>query len=426
MYVSFLLKRNGWLMLLHIVFLIAFPVSVLASGLTVTDSSDNEINVEITPAQGELLVIWLLDHDEERPQFENMLNAINQNGIEVWRVDLLADYFLPRSSENVRTLSGDGVAAIIREAHQRSDKKIVLASYDRMPLPLLRGARVWQQAGSESSRLIGAILFYPNLFGPPPVAGEDPELDPVVEATNIPVTIYQPENGTHRWRLGEMMDGLQEGGSPVFTYLVPDVRDWFFMHLPGEDPAETVATAKVPENILAFSRLMEAQPKPVAAAPLTGAEDIEARVQELVVLNSKKPAPDFDLLDISGKRSKLADYRETVLLINFWATWCPPCVDELPSLNDLTERYKDRNFSVVSIDFREPKEVIQKFSEQLPVDFPILLDSDGRVSWQWKVFSFPSSYLIDQHGRIRYSVNRAIDWNTPGVWNAIDKLLNEQ
>ena len=78
-----------------------------------TDASDNEINVEVMPADGELMVIWLVDHSKQRLLFEKMLKSINSAGIEVWRVDLLADYFIPRSSENVRTISGEGVAALI-------------------------------------------------------------------------------------------------------------------------------------------------------------------------------------------------------------------------------------------------------------------------------------------------------------------------
>ena len=115
MHLKSLLKRSYSLKLFSIALLTALPLSALASVFTVSDILDNEVNVEVMHANGELLAIWLVDHDEERPQFENMLKAINQRGVEVWRVDLLADYFLPRSSENERTLSGEGVAALIRE-----------------------------------------------------------------------------------------------------------------------------------------------------------------------------------------------------------------------------------------------------------------------------------------------------------------------
>lgn len=100
-----------------------------------------EINIEVAESPGNLLVIWFVDHDEVRPQFEGMLKAIHASGIEVWRVDLLSDYFLPYNNENVRTLSGAAIAAVIDAAHEQSSKTILLAAYDRMPLPLLRGVK---------------------------------------------------------------------------------------------------------------------------------------------------------------------------------------------------------------------------------------------------------------------------------------------
>ncbi|MCB1851319.1 MAG: TlpA family protein disulfide reductase, partial [Gammaproteobacteria bacterium] len=108
-----------------------------------------------------------------------------------------------------------------------------------------------------------------------------------------------------------------------------------------------------------------------------------------------------------------------------WATWCPPCVEELPSLNRLQQRYSGQPFNLISVDFRESREELERFTGKIPVDFPILLDQDGKSSLAWQVFSFPSSFLVDRQGRIRYSINRAIDWETPEVYALIDSLLAE-
>ncbi len=162
-------------------------------------------------------MIWLVDHAEPRRLFDALLQQLSESGIEIWRVDLLQAYYLPRSSENVRTLDGEGVAAVIRAAHKRSDKQILLASYDRMPLPLLRGVNRWQ-ATQQESRLLGAILFYPNLFGPAPIAGEPPAIDPILNATNLPLIIYQPELGSQRWRLDQVVTTLWQAGSPTYVY----------------------------------------------------------------------------------------------------------------------------------------------------------------------------------------------------------------
>jgi len=386
---------------------------------------ENEISIEIVPAEGEFLVIWLVDHEEQRPQFEMMLKAISNGGNEIWRIDLLADYFIPRSSENVRTLSGDGIAALLTAAHLRTSKQIILAAYDRMSLPLLRGVQQWQVDYHGPSRLAGAVLFYPNLFGPPPVAGQDAELDPIVRSTNIPVVVYQPALGSHRWRLSEVMTALWSGGSPAFSYIVPGVRDWFFMHPPDQDPLERTATKAVPDNLRRLSLLLSGLPKPPKPAELTGQQAISTPVRGLVPIITKMPAPPFDLVNTGDGRVRLEDYRNRVTLVNFWATWCPPCVEEVPSLNRLISRYSDREFSVVSIDFRESERIIRDFVRKFPVNFPILLDQDGRVAMDWKVFGFPSSFILDRQGNIRYSVNRAIEWNVPEVLGIIDGLLKE-
>ena len=399
--------------------------SAASEEFSISDTQGNDISVERSPSDGDLLVIWLVDHDEHRPMFEAMLESVHAAGIELWRVDLLDAYFLPRSSETVRTLPGEGMAALIEAAHRQSDKTILVAAYDRMPLPLLRGVRLWQSRQQGTSRLAGAVLFYPNLFGPPPPAGEPPQLDPILHQTNIPLTLFQPMHGNHRWRLQPVMDTLWAGGSPAFVYLVPEVRDWYFMHEPGENPAESAATAAVPGLISRFARLMAALPKPaprpLVDTPAPGREQILG----LVALSPPPSAPPILLPDAAGGRLPVTDYLGKVTLLNFWATWCPPCVDELPSLNRLQQHFNQSPFRLVSVDFRESAAQIRRFTDRVPVDFPVLLDLDGRTAMEWQVFSFPSSFLIGKDGRIRYSVNRAIDWNEPQVLSLVQQLLDE-
>ncbi|MEW8365408.1 MAG: TlpA disulfide reductase family protein, partial [Candidatus Thiodiazotropha taylori] len=113
-------------------------------------------------------------------------------------------------------------------------------------------------------------------------------------------------------------------------------------------------------------------------------------------------------------------------LINFWATWCPPCVEEIPSLNRLQAIFKDRDIEIISIDFRETPEEMADFLQRIPVDFPVLMDQDGETSLNWQVFSFPSSFIIDRAGRIRYSANRAINWDSQEVVDTLNQLLTEK
>ena len=395
-----------------------------AEEFSVADHEGNDISIQRYPSEGDLLAIWLVDHEEERSMFETMLNAINASGIEIWRVDLLDAYFLPRGSESIIGMPGDAVAALLQAAHDSSHKKVLLIAYDRMPLPLLRGVRLWQQQ-AHHSRLSGAILFYPNLFGAAPVAGEDPVIDPIVAATNIPVVIYQPDMGSQRWRLHQVMQALWSAGSPAFAYMVPRVRDWFFMGDIDHGPGDKDATSAIPGQLFAFAKLMDSYPKPASASGSYQPDQAEVKVMELVTLDGSLQAPGFSLDDLAGTRHDWERYRGKVTLVNFWATWCPPCVEEIPSLNRLAARFNGSSFDVVSIDYRESRTALAEFTQQTPVDFPVLFDEDGLISLQWKVFSFPSSFLIDKNGRVRYSANRAIDWDTEEIALLVKELLVE-
>ena len=411
-----------WTLLLLI---LGFSTLAKAEDVWIDDRRGNEITVQTLPADGDLLVIWFVDHDEPRAPFDEMLHALNRLDVEVWRVDLLAAYFLPRSSESVRTLPGDGIADVIGAAHRLRDKSILLASYDRMPLPLLRGAQQWQLNATES-RLLGAMLFYPNLFGPPPLAGDQPQTDPILSATNIPLVIYQPELGSQRWRLPQVIAPLWEAGAAAYVYLVPEVRDWYFMGEGGHGPAEQRATDSVPGQILHFARQLAGHSKPVAALPLQPHALEQGDIRTLVEVNPPKTATPFALPGIDGSRLDSGDLEGRVTLLNFWATWCPPCVEELPSLNRLRDRYAQHDLQVVSIDFRETPDEMKAFLQRTPVTFPVLMDRDGQVALNWGVFSFPSTFIIDRQGRIRYTSNRAIDWDSEEVWKVADRLLEER
>ncbi|MES9969650.1 MAG: TlpA disulfide reductase family protein [Candidatus Thiodiazotropha sp.] len=402
----------------------AISPAVPAIEHSITDRNGNDIAIEIEQAAGDLVMIWLVDHDEPRLLFDSLLQQLSESGIEIWRVDLLEAYYLPRTSENVRTLDGEGVAAIIDAAHQRSDKKILLASYDRMPLPLLRGVNHWQ-ATQRDSRLLGAVLFYPNLFGPAPKAGEPPALDPILEATNVPLVIYQPELGSQRWRLQQVVTTLWQAGSPTYVYLVPRVRDWFIMAKDEPEEAEKKVVARLPRQISMLAKLLENHPKPPITLTTSATQIPATTITTLTTLERPKPAPALSLSDSRQDHLDLRSLKDKVVLVNFWATWCPPCVEEIPSLNRLQAKYQDQEVSIVSVDYRESAKEIETFLQQIPVEFPILMDRDGLTSLAWGVFSFPSSFILDRQGRIRHTANRALNWDSQEVIEVIDRLLAE-
>ncbi len=110
-------------------------------------------------------------------------------------------------------------------------------------------------------------------------------------------------------------------------------------------------------------------------------------------------APDFTLMDLAGTNISLVDLRGLPIMLNFWATWCGPCREEMPIIQ---QRYNDGGFAVLAIDFDESKETVQAFMQELGIDLPILLDPGGKVQELYRVRGYPTSFFLDSEGIIRF------------------------
>lgn len=113
------------------------------------------------------------------------------------------------------------------------------------------------------------------------------------------------------------------------------------------------------------------------------------------------PAPTLDLLTLNGAPVSLADFRGSVVLVNLWATWCPPCRQEMPTLQTFYDQYKDKGFVLIAIDQEETREVVQPFVEELGLTFPVWLDKDYLAQKEFKTMNLPSSYVVDRNGQVR-------------------------
>jgi thiol-disulfide isomerase/thioredoxin len=146
-----------------------------------------------------------------------------------------------------------------------------------------------------------------------------------------------------------------------------------------------------------------------------------AGLQEL----APRAAPGIDLAALDGAQYRLSDFCGKVVLVNFWATWCPPCRAEMPSLARLSERMAGKSFAILGVDMGETTAEVKAFLKEMPVPFPILMDADGATLKRWNVIGFPSTFLVDAHGTLRYGITGAIEWDAPEAVEAIEKLLKE-
>lgn len=123
--------------------------------------------------------------------------------------------------------------------------------------------------------------------------------------------------------------------------------------------------------------------------------------EALYAIEVGKQAPDFTLENLKGESVRLSDFKGKNVLVNFWATWCPYCVKEMPDLNQLYTEHKENDFVVLAVDVGESKETVEKYLKDQDYTFPVLLDKDGSISIKYMVRGLPTSFMIDKEGNIR-------------------------
>jgi thiol-disulfide isomerase/thioredoxin len=291
-------------------------------------------------------------------------------------------------------------------------------------IPVLRGIHTWQNRKQKSAKLTGVILFSPYFYTHVPTLGTTPTFVNIVNATNIPVYIFQDEKNGNRGHLPAMLSALQQN-APVYTEIMKGTTFIFY----DEDKApETFAILKsLPKKIARAIDYLSKHDIPASTIDIPDKESIARNSGlnvELTPYKGKVRPEPLALLDATGKNFTLNDYKGKVTLVNFWASWCTPCIEEIPSLNRLKTKMQGKPFQLVSINYAETPDHIKDFMKKVKVDFPVLLDADGNISKKWKVVAFPSTFVIGVDGKIHYGVNAAIHWDTDKVIQQLEGLMN--
>jgi thiol-disulfide isomerase/thioredoxin len=147
----------------------------------------------------------------------------------------------------------------------------------------------------------------------------------------------------------------------------------------------------------------------------------------LTALNPRPPASNFTLKDLDGKTHALADYQGRVVLVNFWATWCPPCRREMPSMERLYQTLKKEAFVVLAPNQWENDELVFGFTGQLEPapTFPILLDEKSAIPHEWGVKGLPASFIVDKQGRVAYRAMGGREFDHPEIEKKLRELMAE-
>ena len=135
----------------------------------------------------------------------------------------------------------------------------------------------------------------------------------------------------------------------------------------------------------------------------------------------KGKAPDFTLNSNQGKNLRMSDLRGQVVMVNFWASWCGPCRQEMPKLEELYQRYKKAGFTVLGVNVEEDNKEAKRLLKEVKVDFPILYDTKSLASKLYKVDAMPTTVIVDRSGKMRY-LHRGYK---PGYENHYRKQIKE-
>lgn len=144
--------------------------------------------------------------------------------------------------------------------------------------------------------------------------------------------------------------------------------------------------------------------------------------QTLTPMSGDVQAPEFDLMGPAGEPQRLLDHRGKPVILNFWATWCPPCRAEMPSMQRAHETVGEEGISVIAINVGEDAETVARFLEETSVDFSIPMDVDSEVVQSYPVKGLPTTFVIDPEGRLVFSATGEREWDDPGLLDQVRAL----
>ena len=143
---------------------------------------------------------------------------------------------------------------------------------------------------------------------------------------------------------------------------------------------------------------------------------------ELTKINRSIDDLEFSLKDMDGQTHKLSDYKGKTLIINFWASWCPPCRKEMPSMERAWQKVKKDNIVMLAINVGEDEDTVFTFLGDYPVTFTILLDTTGKVTEHWPIKGLPTTYVVSPEGKLVYQAIGGREWDDDNILELIKNL----
>lgn len=362
-------------------------------------------------------ILWLSTPETQQEDFA-VAKQLADAGLEVW---LTSPQASTKSGKSSKTLNDAALAELIQESFpSNTEQRLYIFSTGASAKTSVEALKAWQDARGSSTQLGGLILAYPHLQQSS-AKEKEPKFIEAASQLKLPIYIFQPAKKLKAETAEALTTTLEQGGSVVYTELVSDAADGYLQRKANSEE-ETLQVSVFPAQLSqALSKLAEAKPKEATTeATKTTSETETVSLQEHP---TKDFAPELRLSDLEGKEHNLKDYRGKVVLLNFWATWCPPCIKEITSINNLQNHFSKDDFVVLSVDIGEEPKDIQAFLEHIPAEYPVLVDSNSSSVEPWQLKAFPSTYIIDKEGHLRYMYFGGLEWDEPEITKFLEKNL---
>lgn len=147
-------------------------------------------------------------------------------------------------------------------------------------------------------------------------------------------------------------------------------------------------------------------------------------IPNLEAMKDQAPTPDFTLPNLDSKKISLKDFRGKLVFLNFWATWCVPCREEMPAMEKLYQEFKEKNFLVLAVNVKDRKQDAVNFAKELKLSYPIVIDPDAQVGLLYGAWGLPTTYLIGPKGEGLARAWGPAEWYSPAARNLIKDLLD--
>jgi thiol-disulfide isomerase/thioredoxin len=399
--------------------------------LYIKTASDVEIPVERYGNADAPRLLWLpSEYGYATDRYPVLMGAISAAGFEVWQVRLHEAYFIPAGRKSLTQVPVEDVAGLIEQAVPDDGRKLFILSSGRGAALTFMALREWLGKNGRHGALGGVLLMHPNFMASTPEPGKQPKYLSVIHDVSLPLYILQPMGSAKRWYLPELTEQLSAAGSHVYAQGLPGVRDGFQGHPEATESEIRYANTQLPLILKRAAGRLAGDGFHAALADGGEADSeigwsIKAIQTVLQDYPGTSPAPVLRLDSVKGQPISLDDYRGRVVLINFWATWCPPCVEEIPSLGRLQQKFPTEEFSIVSVDVGDQKKQVEQFLKKVPAEYPVMLDSEGRTVHDWNLRAFPTTFVIDRQGIIRLAYFGGLQWDAPEVVKQLRELVEK-